>query len=136
MEKSKIKGNLTIRPCSLLTAWLLAVMLEFLRIPKEWRFLGGLTGISMMSGIRIVSQSVVYGILLHIVFHCFPFKKAERWVFVCVAVSYMMLSVISSFTWTYLGSCILIVVLLCVYGQLGWEGRIPVHPATLSLIHI
>lgn len=130
MEKSKIKGNLTIHPCSLLTAWLLAVMLEFLRIPKEWRFLGGLTGISMMSGIRIVSQSVVYGILLHIVFHCFPFKKAERWVFVCVAVSYMMLSVISSFTWAFLGSCILIAVLLCVYGQLGWEGRIPVHPAT------
>lgn len=128
MKKIKTKLKLSVHPLNILTAWILAVTLEFLRIPKELRSLDNLSAISMMSGIRIFLYGTVFFVILNIISSCLHFKKTERCLLVCATVSYIVFSVISSFTWPFLGVCILLIIILGVYFQLGWDKSTSASP--------
>ncbi len=101
----------------LVTAWLLAAALEYLHLPKEIRPLDGLAGIGQMSGSRMFLVTALLALLLSLL----PNPKWVRWGMVYAFGLYAVSSLLCSFTWPFLGACLLVFALLIPYAVYGWK---------------
>lgn len=102
-------------------AWLFAVLLEYLALTPELRDLAALEGISRMSMTGLLGKTVaMFGILL-LLSRIRGIEKAERWLTLGIFLMLTVLSLSISFTWGYLGACVLIGMILVVYVCYGWN---------------
>lgn len=104
-----------------LVAWLLAVTVEYLLLPAQWRDLAELGGLARMSGLRmlLITGAVTIGLT-----GLSRLKKAavvERWALGAVFAVLAITAVVASFTWAFLAVCLLVLGIMVVYGRFGWD---------------
>lgn len=115
-------------------SWLLAVLTEYLLLPGGLRDLAGLEGLAQMSLLRVLTVTAVIFTGLFVLSRFLPTAGAERWGTVGAFGILAAASLLSSFTWAFLGACVLILALLVVYGVYGWDRR-PEHTAPPKKAH-
>ena len=102
-------------------SWLMAVAIEYFKLPVDLRNLLHLDGLSQMSlGLVILFTFCFAAILFSI--SCFiEIAKIERWgiaaVFALIAVGTLSASISKA----YLSVCVLIMVILVIFGWFGWK---------------
>lgn len=102
-------------------SWLIAVAIEYFKLPVDLRNLLHLDGLSQMSlGLVILFTFCFAAILFSI--SCFiEIAKIERWgiaaVFALIAVGTLSASISKA----YLSVCVLIMVILVIFGWFGWK---------------
>ena len=102
-------------------SWLMAVAIEYFKLPVDLRNLSHLDGLSQMSlGLVILFTFCFAAILFSI--SCFiEIAKIERWgiaaVFALIAVGTLSASISKA----YLSVCVLIMVILVIFGWFGWK---------------
>ncbi len=121
MRTSYAKLKISIHPLNILTAWILAITLEFMIIPKEVQSLDGFAAISSMSGIRALFIGIILFVILSVVSKYLRNNRTERLLFVAVTLLHIIVFVITSFTLAFLGFCVLITILLVIYARFGWD---------------
>lgn len=99
-----------------LSGWLLGVAVEWLFL-----FPADLTGLESTLRVRPWRMVLVafLGCLL-----LWPFPKAQRWVFLGAFGLCAVLALVGSFSWSFLGLCLLLEAILLVYALRGWN-RLP-----------
>ena len=121
-----------------LTAWLLAVLVEYLRLPEELRTLTGLDGLAQMSLPRLLAVTGL-GTLVLTVLACFlNIRTAERWLLAGLFAGLALAALWVTVTEAFLVTCLLVLAVLIVYALRGWNSRPepvcipqPAHPAYL-----
>ncbi|MBQ9166834.1 MAG: DUF2079 domain-containing protein [Oscillospiraceae bacterium] len=104
-------------------SWLVAVNVEYLRLPGELRQLEGLEGLGQMSFFRVIGVTCGAAVLLWGI-SCFAKPaKYERWGIVAGFAVLAGAALRASFTWAFLAVCALVLVILVVYGVGGWDRR-------------
>lgn len=104
----------------ILAAWLLAVTAEYYRLPGDLRSLAELKGLAEMSVTRIGLLTCA-GIAGLWAASRWISPKAERWLVPAAFGALAAESLISSFTWPFLGACILVAAVTVGYGKFGWD---------------
>ena len=102
-------------------SWLLAVVIEYFILPNELRDLAKLDGLAQMSFVRVIGITCGIAVLLTGISFLFKTKKTERW---CIVAAFAVLAIAAlraSATWAFLVVCVLVVVILTVFGIYGWE---------------
>lgn len=105
----------------ILLSWLLAVTIEYWLLPESLRTLSNLNGLAQMSFPRVLVVTAAGMILLLGIARFTHTAAPERWalagVFIFLAISVLRFS----FSWAFLGVCILIAAGLGVYAFRGWD---------------
>lgn len=125
MPKQKLLHFQRLRTAELirriLTSWLLAVIMEYLLLPSEYRNLTKLDGLARMSIARVLGVICGITILQSILFRGIHSSKIKRW---SLPVVYAVLAAAvlhSSATWPFIGICCLIFSVLVIFGIYGWD---------------
>ncbi len=113
----------------LVFSWLFAACWEYLLLSVKLRDLSGLEGLAAMSFGRVLAVTGVITLLLWILSRMLDLAKVERWGIVAVFCLLLFLSVAASFTVSFLGLCVLIAMILVVYGIFGWDASDETAPA-------
>lgn len=125
MQKQKAlflrKWNVTETVRQILLSWLLAVMLEYLCLPVSLRDLTKLDGLAQMSFVRVIAVTSGGMLLLSGISRFVNTAKVERWAIVCVFGILATTALRTSFTWTFLAVCILVLIILALFGFCGWD---------------
>ena len=104
-------------------AWLLAVGIEQVLLPEALRDLEKLEGLAQMSLLRVAAITCGVSLLLFGISRLADTAGAERW---GMAGLFGLLAIIclrSSFTWAFFAVCVLILTVLLVFGNYGWDSR-------------
>lgn len=117
------KGNVSEIVRQAIFSWLLAVMLEYLRLPGALRDLAKLDGLAQMSLRRVIGVTCGVFILLLGISRFVSTAKAGRWAIIGVFQILAIAALRASFTWAFFAVCVLVLVLLAVFGFWGWDGR-------------
>lgn len=104
-----------------LAAWLLAVTVEYLRLPRQTRELATLEGLAQLSPGRILLLTAGTMLLLWLASRWGKTAAAERCGIGVVFVLYAAAAVIATGSRELLGGCLLIGLLLAVYVLFGWD---------------
>ena len=104
-----------------ITAWLSAVLIEYIILPRELRPLSGLDGLAEMSLLRVVLFTCIIGLVLWGISRFVNTTAAERTGIFAVFLAMSVIAVHASFTWAFLAVCVLICVAMLVYNFLGWD---------------
>lgn len=107
----------------LLLAWLSAITVELLLLPKELQRLDKLSGIAQMSLGRVLLVTAVLWLLLWVISRFANTGRSERWLITSVFAVLSAVCLISSFSWAFLVVCVLILGILCVYALFGWNSQ-------------
>lgn len=107
----------------MLLSWLLAVVAEYLRLPEALRSLAGLDGLAQLSLTRVIAVTCGIAILLLGISRFGNTARAERWAMVSVFGVLAISALRASFTWPFLGACVLILAYLTGFGICGWDRR-------------
>ena len=107
----------------IILSWLFAVMLEYLRLPDARRDLARMDGLAQMSLIRVIAVTCGGILILSVISRFVNTAKVERWAMVGVFGILAIAAFRASFTWPFLAVCILVAVLLIVFGFLGWNAQ-------------
>ena len=102
-------------------SWLLAVVIEYFILPNELRDLAKLDGLAQMSFVRVIGITCGIAVLLTAISFFFKTKKIERW---CIVAAFTALAIAAlrvSATWAFLAVCVLVLVILTVFGIYGWD---------------
>lgn len=118
-NQNSLKGADLAR-CAL-SAWLLGVTLEYLLLPGELRALEGLDGFAHMSLGRVLGVTCAGTGLLLLLSLCASGRAARRWMLPGCFGVLSALALSASFSWALLGACVLIFLVLAVYGLRGWN---------------
>ena len=120
-----LKSNTKIQIADILRhiilSWLLAVLIEYLTLPSELRDLAELDGLAQMSFVRAIGITCGIAALLTGISFFVKTRKLERW---CILAAFAVLAIAAlraSATWAFLVVCVLVVVILTVFGIYGWE---------------
>lgn len=105
----------------LISAWLLAVTAEYLLLPGDTRALAGLEGLSRMSPVRVLALTAGIFLVLRLLSLRFPGSPVWRWLLAGTFLPLSAASLVASFSWPFLGGCVLILGILAVYGFRGWN---------------
>ena len=105
----------------LITAWLLAVLLEYLQLPAELRGLDAMEGLKQMSLLHILLNTALGTGFLWLLGMVVPIQRSERWIMAGLVLVLSWLSVAASFTWPYFTACVLLSVGLIFFGIYGWD---------------
>lgn len=105
----------------ILVAWLLAAVIEYLRLPSQLRDLSSLDGLAQMSLPRILAITCIGTGLLWLLSHFARTRTAERWSLPCIFAVLAAAALRASFTWAFLGVSLLILAVLIVYSVHGWD---------------
>ncbi|MBO5227792.1 MAG: DUF2079 domain-containing protein [Lachnospiraceae bacterium] len=106
----------------LFTAWLFAITVEYFILPKELRNLTNLTGLNQMSIIRVIIITLIAACILTATNHFFTNSDIVlKWLPTCIFSALTIAVLKSSFSWTLLMTCSLIIVILVMYGLYGWD---------------
>lgn len=108
----------------LLTAWMAAVTLEYVLLPKPARSLAGFAALTQISGLRVTIVAVFLFLLLRIGADYLP-RPLERWLPGAAFALYASSALPASFSWAFCGACVLTMLVLAVYGAFGWDGSEP-----------
>ncbi len=112
----------------LLFSWLLAVLIEYLLLPGDFRDLAALEGLSKMSLPRVVFITLSATVLLFMASKFAPGLKPERWGMPLVFALLAAFNIAASFSWAFLTACLLILGGLVIYSIRGWNSsQEPVH---------
>ena len=104
-----------------LVAWLLAVTVEYLILPPSLRDLASLEGLARMSGLRIIVMTIAAMAALLALSRIKGHGLIERWALVAVFAVLALAALVASFTWPFLGACLLVLGLLIVYAFRSWD---------------
>ena len=105
-----------------LTAWLMAVTLEFLLLPEDAKSLIGLNCLNQMSFVRVLCVTGIGAVLLTLSASYFSIRTAERW---CIAGIYGILLVAvlrTNDSFALLTAGLLLLLCLVVFALWGWDG--------------
>ena len=105
----------------LILSWLLAVTVEYLRLPTVIRSLDGLDGLPYMSLSRIIGSICLTYLFLWLLGHFFSTKIVERWCMTAVFAILAATSILSSPSWPFFLFCTLVLVGLVIYSLFGWN---------------
>ena len=121
-----------------LTAWILAVLTEYLLLSAELRDLSGLQGLARMSLPRVLAVTGLVTLALTGLSWAVKFRRAERWLMAGLFAALAIAALLSSYTPAFLVVCLLILAVLAVYALRGRNRRPepvspgrPAHPAYL-----
>lgn len=106
----------------LLLSWLLAVTVEFLLLPAQYRDLTTLVPLDGISCVRILLLTAASFALLTLVSQFAETARLERWLMTGTFVALTAISLCSSFSPAFLGISLLCFLLLLVY---AWKGQAP-----------
>ncbi|MBQ1371653.1 MAG: hypothetical protein IIY70_01860, partial [Oscillospiraceae bacterium] len=121
----------------LLLSWIFAFTLEFFLLPASLRDLSGLKGLAGMSLPRILIVTLAGLAVLTAAEYLGRGKHAtsrqgqlqvERWAMVGLLLVNVVLSLLASFTWAFLGGCALLLGIAAVYARRGWQNVPPPQP--------
>lgn len=116
-NKSVVPGLLR----RVLLSWLLSVVIEYSILPEELRDLAMLSGLAQMSFLRMLCITCGIYTLLTVASVFVKLQKVERWGIVgaFVVLSYSALR--ASASWAFYVVCVLILMILVIFGILGWN---------------
>lgn len=126
IQKKESGAAILIR--HLLLAWLTAAAGEFLLLSANLKTLNGLQGVAAMSLPRLLIVTGIVLALLEGISRLIP-RFAERWMLLGIFTVLAAAALLSSFTWAFLGACVLIFVLLTAYVCQGWNGSTLAKPS-------
>lgn len=117
----------TVKPADwirrMMVSWMFAAAVEWFLVPAELRGLAGLEGLARMSFLRLVLVTVAGTAVLSGLASRYNTVRAERWgmaaLFALVSGSAMR----SSFSWAFLGICVLAEGILVGYCLWGWNSQ-------------
>ena len=104
-------------------SWLLAVVIEYFILPSELRDLAKLDGLAQMSFVRVIGITCGIAVLLTGISFFFKTTKMERWCIIAVFAVLAITALRVSATWAFLTVCILVLVILAVFGIYGWDKK-------------
>lgn len=102
-------------------AWLVAALVEFLRLPKELRSLVALDGIGQMSLTRLVVNTAIFTAGLLLLGQFSVTQVLERLAFPAVFAAMAAAALTVSYSEAFLNLCIFIFGVLLVYALFGWK---------------
>ena len=105
----------------IILSWLLAVVIEYFILPNELQDLAKLDGFAQMSFARVIGITCGIAALLTGISFFVKTRKIERW---CILSAFVVLTIAVlrvSATWAFLVVCVLVLVILTVFGFYGWE---------------
>lgn len=105
----------------MLLSWLLAVAIEYLILPKEFRALSNLNGLAKMSLISVIGMTCIFTVLLTRISCIVKTEKAERFGIVIIFSLFEIVALRSNASWAFLAVCTLIFVILVVFDIYGWN---------------
>ena len=106
----------------ILLSWLIAAAVEYALLPAPLRDLRSLQGLAQMNMLRLLLVAAVGFALLLLLRKVLP-EMAERWLLAAAATAMMGLALAQSFTWPFLGACVLVETVLVIYALTGWNGN-------------
>lgn len=121
-ENLKIKGGMASWLRRLILSWLTAVTIEGLLNPVE---LSDLNSLAKISALRIAAVMAVVFAALWVLSQMSRTARAERWAMAGVFAVLAVYSLVTSFTWSFLAACLLVLAVLTVYALRGWERSKP-----------
>ena len=122
-QKTLIQNPFTIPSLvrHVILSLLLAVVIEYFILPSKLRDLAKLDGLAQMSFVRVIGIACGIAVLLTGISFFFKTKKIERWCIVAVFAVLTTTALWVSATWAFLTVCILVLVILVVFGIYGWD---------------
>ncbi len=118
MSKENLFGTFLRRA---LLCWLLAVTVEYGLLDPALRDLSGLEGLSRMEPGRMGGVFAAGFGLLTVLGRFGANGQWERWAMAGIFTLLAGLGLHASFTWPFLGACVLVLGILLVYGWRGWN---------------
>ena len=112
----------------LLTGWTIAATLEYLRVRVQLRPLSLLSGLGEMDLGRVLLLTLAVTGLLCCAGLVRNTEKAEKWTLFGAFAMLSGASLWVSFSWAFLGLCVLILIVLAVYALTGWRSDEPEPP--------
>ena len=106
-----------------LIAWLLAVLLEYLRLPETLRTMTGLQGLAQMSLPRVLGITGLVTLALAVLACFLNIRTAERWLLVGLFTAVALTALWVTTTGPFLVTCILVLLVMIVYALRGWNDR-------------
>lgn len=103
--------------------WALAVTVEYLLLPVDARGLAGLDGLCRMSLPRVAAITLGGSFLIFGADRLGVPDKIQRPLLPVCFGALAVTALAASFTWAFLGACVLVWTLLAVYGFFGWDSR-------------
>lgn len=116
----------------LLLSWLLAATLEFVLLSPALRTLSKLSGIQAMSLPRMLILTGLLCATLWLLSCRRSIAHIERWSIVGVFAVLSAFALITSFSWSFLGICLLVLGILIIYALRGHCAKVPVHEISKS----
>lgn len=101
----------------MILSWLIGVTVEYLVHPATLADLSAFAGIS---GLRVIAVTAMVFVGLMALRGTIR-AETERWAMVATFAVLAVASLASSFSWGFLGACVLIFVGLAAYARFGWE---------------
>lgn len=120
MQKNTVFPNLLRR---LILSWLLAVTLTYWLVPASLRELSETAVLAQMSTLRFCLFAGTGFVAFAVLSRFFVTEKAERWIYAAVFPLYAITALCSSFSWTFLGVCVGIEMLLLLFSLQGWNAQ-------------
>ncbi len=122
----------------ILLSWLMAVAVEYFLLPAELRNLSGLEGLERMSLLRVTLLTCSLSATLLGLSFWKPCPHMERWAIAGILGTVLLAALCSSFSWSFLAACLLMVLLAVCYALEGWNQRpesVPVNRKCKALWH-
>ena len=102
-------------------AWLSAVLIEYLLLPKDYKDLSQLEGLAQMSFMNVLILTIGFFALLIL---WGATRDRQRWERIGIAAVFAALSIVTlkaSYTWAYFLACAVLTGILVVYAVCGWD---------------
>lgn len=106
----------------LILGWFLAVTLEFMLLPEEARDLAELAGLAQMSLPKILLMTATFCFVQYILAAFWDTEKMERVLLAGVFAVMATLMLRENLTMAFFVVCLIIGIILFVYGKKGWNG--------------
>ena len=120
------------------SGWLTAAAAEYLLLPAELRELGDTAFLGEMSLLRVGIITCICGVLFFILSGWGRRPGVFRWTAAAVFGLLVVVSLLLSFSWGFLGACCLVFGILILWGIFGWDSSCEVtgkkRPASKSQV--
>ena len=115
----RIKAGSMVR--KIMLAWLVAVLTEYMMLPRELRDLAKLDGLAQMSFGRLVCVIMILTAVLSLMERYVFVPGLERWGMVLSFAVLAIVALQAGMTWPFLCACLLILAVLTVFALWGWK---------------
>lgn len=105
----------------IILSWLIAVAIEYFKLPMNLRDLSELDGLAHMSLGRVILFTFCFTVILFVLSLFIKTSKIERWGIAAVFALIAMGTLDASVSKAYLTVCVLIVISLIIFAWFGWK---------------